>query len=140
MLKILEKKKTIVVRNRRVHMANERTFLAWIRTSIGVMAFGFVVERFALFIKQMSYLLGNSNIINVLPPSHGYSAIAGIFLVGLGALMNVLAFIGYKKVEKQIDEDTYQHSSKLNLLLTISVLAVGIFLLIYLIQSKLVSL
>jgi putative membrane protein len=36
------------VRNRRVHMANERTFLAWIRTSMAVMAFGFVVERFAI--------------------------------------------------------------------------------------------
>lgn len=34
------------------HMANERTFLAWIRTSIGIMAFGFVVEKFVLFIKQ----------------------------------------------------------------------------------------
>ena len=39
-------------------MANERTFLAWIRTSIGIMAFGFVVEKFALFLKQVSYLLG----------------------------------------------------------------------------------
>ena len=135
MLKILEKKKTINVRNRCVHMANERTFLAWIRTSIGIMAFGFVVERFALFIKQMSYLLGNSNIINVLPPSHGYSAIAGIFLVALGTLMSVLAFIRYKKVERQINEDTYHSSSLLNILLTSSVLAVGIFLVFYLVQS-----
>ncbi|MEK7197689.1 MAG: DUF202 domain-containing protein, partial [Nitrospirota bacterium] len=46
------------VRNRRVHMANERTFLAWIRTSIGIMAFGFVVERFSIFVKQVSYFLG----------------------------------------------------------------------------------
>jgi putative membrane protein len=29
-------------------MANERTFLAWIRTGIGIMAFGFVVEKFGL--------------------------------------------------------------------------------------------
>ena len=36
-------------------MANERTFLAWIRTSIGIMAFGFVVERFSIFVKQVSY-------------------------------------------------------------------------------------
>jgi len=36
-------------------MANERTFLAWIRTSIGIMAFGFVVEKFAFFVRQMSY-------------------------------------------------------------------------------------
>jgi uncharacterized membrane protein YidH (DUF202 family) len=32
-------------------VANERTFLAWIRTAIGIMAFGFVVEKFSLFLK-----------------------------------------------------------------------------------------
>jgi len=36
------------VKNRRVHMANERTFLAWIMTCIGIMAFGFVIEKFIL--------------------------------------------------------------------------------------------
>ena len=99
------------------------------------MAFGFVVEKFALFIKQMSLILGNANIENALPPSHGYSAIVGIFLVGLGTLMGLLAFVRYKKVERQIDEDTYQPSSMLDLLLTLSVLAVGIFLVVYLIHS-----
>lgn len=116
-------------------MANERTFLAWIRTSIGIMAFGFVVEKFALFMKQMSYVLGKSTLGETLPPSHGYSAILGIFLVGMGALMGLLAYIRYKKVEKQIDEDAWQPSSILDALLTLSVLAVGIFLVIYLIYS-----
>ena len=135
MSEITENKKSAGVRNRRVHMANERTFLAWIRTSIGIMAFGFVVEKFALFIKQMSLILGEANIEKALPPSHGYSAIVGIFLVGLGTLMSLLAFIRYKNVERQIDDDTYQLSSKLDLLLTLSVLAVGIFLVVYLIHS-----
>ena len=40
------------------HLANERTFLAWMRTSIGIMAFGFVVVKFSLFIKQISLILG----------------------------------------------------------------------------------
>lgn len=123
------------VSNRRVHMANERTFLAWIRTSVGIMAFGFVVEKFALFIKQLSYFLGNPNIAKIPPPSHGYSSILGIFLVGLGALMGVLAFIRYKKVEKQIDEDLYQPSLLLDMLLAAAILAVGVFLVIYLIHS-----
>jgi putative membrane protein len=127
--------KSARILNRRVHMANERTFLAWIRTSIGIMAFGFVVEKFALFIKQMSLILGKADIENASPPSHGYSAIVGIFLVGLGTLMVMLAFVRYKKVERQIDEDTYQPSSLLYILLTISVLAVGIFLVLYLIHS-----
>ena len=93
MSEVIEDKKSARVRDRRVHMANERTFLAWIRTSIGIMAFGFVVEKFSLFIKQVSYLLGKTNIDKTAYPSHGYSSIFGIFLVGLGALMGVLAFI-----------------------------------------------
>ncbi len=112
-------------------MANERTFLAWIRTSIGIMAFGFVVERFGLFIKQMAYFFGK----DVSMPSKGYSSFFGIFLIGLGALMGVLAFIRYKKVERQIDEDTYQPSLILDVLLTLSLLAIGLFLIIYLIHS-----
>jgi putative membrane protein len=39
-----------VIRNFTDHSANERTFLAWVRTAITVMAFGFLVERFDLFL------------------------------------------------------------------------------------------
>jgi len=135
MTEIIENNESAKVSNRRVHMANERTFLAWIRTSIGIMAFGFVVEKFALFLKQMSIILGKSNVEKALPPSHGYSAIVGIFLVGFGTLMVLLAFVRYKKVEKQIDTDTYESKSILDMLLFISILAVGIFLVMYLINS-----
>jgi putative membrane protein len=40
------------------YLANERTFLAWVRTSIALMGFGFVIVKFALFIRQISYVLG----------------------------------------------------------------------------------
>ena len=131
--------------NRRVHMANERTFLAWIRTSIGLMAFGFVVEKFALFVRQISYFLQHSagqaggaapaapEMPGYLKP--GYSSYLGVALVGLGVLMAMLALVRYKKVEKQIDEDSYQPSMILDMLLAISVLAIGVFLAIYLVHS-----
>ena len=137
MPEITEDNKSSKIRNRRVHMANERTFLAWIRTSIGIMAFGFVVEKFALFMKQLSYFFMKSGypINQPLSSSRGYSSILGIFLVGLGAVMGLLAFIRYKKVEKQIDDDAYQPSLILDILLAISILVVGIFLVIYLIHS-----
>lgn len=131
MPELTEERKVAKVKNRRVHMANERTFLAWIRTSIGIMAFGFVVEKFALFVRQFSYLLGKE----LVPPKQDYSSIFGVMLVATGALMGVLSFIRYKKVERQIDEDTYQPSLILDILLAISVLAIGIFLVIYLIHS-----
>jgi putative membrane protein len=119
------------IRNRRVHMANERTFLAWVRTSIAIMAFGFVVEKFSLFVKQMAYYLGKE----AAPPPQGYSSLVGIVLVGLGVVIGVLAFIRYKKVEHQIDDDTYKPSAILSVMLFLSVLAIGIFLVLYLIHS-----
>ncbi|NJD57696.1 MAG: DUF202 domain-containing protein [Nitrospirae bacterium] len=129
------------VRNRRVHMANERTFLAWIRTSIAIMAFGFVVEKFGLFLRQVSaYLMvseglhrGDAEKTAAFSP--GYSAVLGVVLVGFGAVMGLLAFIRYKKVERQIDNDTFQPSVILDLLLMISLLAVAVFLVLYLIHS-----
>jgi len=126
-------------------MANERTFLAWIRTSIGIMAFGFVVEKFALFVRQLSYFFLSSGLqgqqkipgplSEAVPLSRGYSSVFGIVLVGLGTLMGVLAFMRYKIVERQIDEDAYRPSVILNVLLAISVFSIGIFLIIYLIHS-----
>lgn len=43
-----------MIRNFTEHSANERTFLAWIRTGIAVIAFGFVVEKFNLFILALA--------------------------------------------------------------------------------------
>lgn len=135
----MEGKKSSRAQNRRVHMANERTFLAWIRTSIGVMAFGFVVEKFALFIRQMTwFLMKNSPEESIPPPVQagpGVSSVLGVLLIGLGAAMAFLAFIRYKKVEKQIDQDTYQPSLILDLLMAFSVVAIGIFLMIYLVHT-----
>jgi uncharacterized membrane protein YidH (DUF202 family) len=130
-----ENKPAAKVGNRRVHMANERTFLAWIRTSVSIMAFGFVVEKFALFVKQISIFLGKPAVHEAAPPSIGYSSIFGIVLVALGALMGVLAFIRYKKVEREIEEDTYKPSLILDIMITMSILAIGIFIVIYMIHS-----
>jgi uncharacterized membrane protein YidH (DUF202 family) len=136
--KISEETRIIRVRNRRVHMANERTFLSWIRTSIGIMAFGFVVEKFGIFMKQVSYFIGKEagqGISVGHAPSPGYSSVFGIILIGLGALMGLLAFVRYRKVECQIDADTYQPSLLLDILLALSLFAIGIFLIIYLIHN-----
>jgi putative membrane protein len=122
-------------RNRRVHMANERTFLAWIRTSLGIMAFGFVVERFALVLKQVSFFLGKSDAVTHLQTGHSHSLIFGILLVGIGVLISVLAFFRYKRVQRQIDEDSFNPSSGLDLLVTLSVVGTGLFLIGFLVRS-----
>jgi len=113
------------------HLANERTFLAWMRTSIGIMAFGFVVVKFSFFLKQISIILGKG-IVN---QSKGYSSVAGIILVIVGATTAVLSFIRYKKTERQLSAGSYQPSSLLMSFLTAFIFGVSIFLVIYLIKS-----
>jgi len=112
-------------------MANERTYLAWIRTSIAIMAFGFVVEKFSLFVKEVGYYVGKE----MAPPPPGYSSKIGILLVGLGVVIGGLAFIRYRVVEQQIDDDTYAPSPVLSVVLFASVLVIGVLLLAYLLQG-----
>lgn len=113
------------------HLANERTFLAWIRTSVGIMAFGFVVVKFSLFVKQISLILGKQEIV----PSKGYSGIVGIVLVGVGTVTAVLSYMRYKSSARQLNEGRYKHSSLLITVLTAFIFLVSVFLIVYLINS-----
>ena len=113
------------------HLANERTFLAWIRTSVGLMAFGFVVVKFSLFVRQVSSLLGKENLIQ----NRGYSAIVGIILVAVGMITSVLSYARYRKTKKQISEGNYNHSMILLTVITAFIFLVSVLLIVYLIQS-----
>ncbi|GAB3015271.1 DUF202 domain-containing protein [Niabella terrae] len=113
------------------HLANERTFLAWIRTAIGIMAFGFVVVKFSLFVKQLSLILGSP----VAAPSPGYSSAIGVLLVGAGTLTTLLAFLRYRGVTRQINQHQYRKSSLLVYLLTGFILLISIILIWYLTKS-----
>jgi putative membrane protein len=113
------------------HLANERTFLAWVRTSIGIMAFGFVVVKFTLFVKQLAFVLRTP----VPAPTHGYSSVMGVFLVAFGALTGLLSFVRYKRVESQLNDNDYKHSPFLTSLLALFIIIMGILLVVYLIHS-----
>ncbi|MDQ2719209.1 MAG: DUF202 domain-containing protein [Bacteroidota bacterium] len=113
------------------HLANERTFLAWIRTCIGIMAFGFVVVKFSLFVKQISVLLGKENVIQ----NRSYSVIVGIVLVAVGSITSILSYIRYRRTEKQLKESYYHHSSLLLTVLTAFIFLVSILLIAYLTKS-----
>jgi putative membrane protein len=121
----------IRTQNARDHLANERTLLAWIRTSIGIIAFGFVVVKFSLFIRQISFLLNKNAGI----PQHGFSSVIGIFLVAVGSIILVLSYVKYKQTEKQLSNKTFKYSSTLILSLTISIFIISILLVLYLIEN-----
>jgi putative membrane protein len=113
------------------HLANERTFLAWIRTGIGIMAFGFVVVKFSLFIKQLAVILGAKAEFQ----PKGYSSATGIILVAMGMVTIVFAFVRYKRTEKQLSEGNYRQSGFLIAFVSLVIICIGLFLLIYLVES-----
>lgn len=113
------------------HLANERTFLAWIRTSVGLMAFGFVVVKFSLFVRQISALVGKGSVVQ----NRGYSAIVGIVLVAVGVITAVLSYVRYLKTKKQINDGEYGNSTILITVITAFIFLVSVLLITYLIQS-----
>jgi putative membrane protein len=117
------------------HLANERTFLAWVRTGLGIMAFGFVVVKFSLFMKQIALVLGSRQIKDIAVPQHGYSSIMGIFLVAFGVIITLLAYMRYKRVEAQLLAQQFKHSSLLISILMTFIFISGILLVAYLIYS-----
>ena len=118
------------------HLANERTFLAWIRTSIGIMAFGFVVVRFSLFVKQLTTILDKDKLAAGAPgPEHsGHSAFIGIVLVASGLVTTVFAFVRFMRIRSQIESGEYRSSSPLIWLLTAFIFLVSVLLIVYLVQ------
>ncbi|MDY0343560.1 MAG: DUF202 domain-containing protein [Lentimicrobium sp.] len=114
----------------REHLANERTFLAWIRTSIALMGFGFVIVKFTLFLKQLSLLIEGSTL-----PSQGYSALVGVIMVAVGVVVALFAFIQYKINNKHLQDNYFAPRSVLSLLITFIMIVGGIILIIYLLTT-----
>lgn len=113
------------------HLANERTFLAWIRTAIGIMAFGFVVVKFSLFVRQLALMMGNPQVVS----HRRYSETVGIILVAAGLLTCILAFLRYRKTAKQITSGNYKHSAMLIIIVMGCIVLVGVLLIAYLIET-----
>lgn len=79
------------------HQANERTMLAWIRTGIALMAFGFAVARFGVFLRSIA-IAGH-----VVTNDHSLeSGTIGIAMVVLGTATHVVAIVRYVRVRDSI--------------------------------------
>ncbi|RFM25773.1 YidH family protein [Deminuibacter soli] len=116
------------------YLANERTFLAWIRTGIALMGFGFVIVKFALFVLQVTLALTNAP-VKVMPGVKTHSGAVGIAMIAIGAVVSILAYVRYVHTEKQLKSGEYTSSRWLPALVTVCIMVVAILLLVYLLHG-----
>jgi putative membrane protein len=111
------------------HSANERTYLAWIRTAVAVMAFGFLIEKFDLFVSYIGKAIGDEE--------HFQASLSaeivglGLFLVGI--IITITATIRFFMFKKAIEsnESMSYDVKKTKIFLSILMVALALFLFFY---------
>ena len=116
------------------HAANERTFLAWVRTAIAIMAFGFLVQKFDLFLQITAASLAAR------PATTGSQIvgdIAGLLLIVLGGVMMALAAVRFRKTALEIDAKELRPGpgTRLDITLVALLLLLGTILFVYLVYT-----
>ena len=106
----------------REHQANERTFLAWLRTSIALIGFGFAIARFTLFLHQLNIALTKQY-----SETHAWfnSENLGLTLVLFGILTIAMAAWRYNQVFWQIERSDYQPNRVMVWIMTGVVMCLG---------------
>ncbi|HEY6540422.1 MAG TPA: DUF202 domain-containing protein [Ktedonobacteraceae bacterium] len=110
------------------HLANQRTFLAWIRTGLATITFGFVVERFGLLLRELG--LKNASAASV--TTIHYSAIIGVALVILGVITMIIALVSFLQIRRSIDQENFRPHATFEIVLTVLASLIGLLLAIYL--------
>jgi len=111
------------------YLAAERTLLAWIRTGLAMMGFGFVVARFGLFLQQINLVARGAA-----PQSSGWSLWFGTALIALGCLMNVFAGWHHLKLVRALNhgDSSHVHSTTQAVAIAFILAVIGLAMAIYL--------
>ena len=106
----------------RDHLANERTYLAWMRSGISLVGFGVLIVRLRLLRPPLAPQ----------PPGMGWKLGLAFSIVGL--VMLGLASLHYFGVRKDIEDDSYEPPDRWVLLSTLVLLCLGAFVVLYIFQ------
>lgn len=115
------------------YLAAERTFLAWIRTGLALMGFGFVVARFGLFLEALR--LGPSNLqVRAYGPSFWF----GTALIALGVVVNLVSAWNHSRLVRELNSggSGYNRPSRLAMGVAFILAAVGLAMAIYVISVR----
>lgn len=111
------------------HLANERTFLAWIRSSISIIVFGFVVSKFGIALREFFLVQGHQ-----IKESND-SLIIGVVFMGIGIILALTSMIRYQITKRRIDMGCFQPANLMVILLGLFAAFFGMVLMIYLIVA-----
>jgi len=114
------------------YLANERTFLAWIRTCLAVIGLGFVVARFSFWLNELALSTGTHLTIR----QTGLSLPLGLGMIGLGGMLTILAAVQYQRVNRAIARGEVYSGQPLILLVTILLVVLAVILAGYLLVAS----
>jgi putative membrane protein len=117
----------------RDHLANERTFLAWVRTGVAGVVFGFAIGRFAIAVRQWMALQGQGHAM----PSTGLSVWFGTAAIIGGVLVCLTGLVRYRRTRDQIDSGNFRAAGFVVDLVGIVTALFGLTLAAYLIYIEL---
>ena len=111
------------------HLANERTFLAWIRTSISIIVFGFVVAKFGITLREFLRISGNA------AHESGTSLMIGLGFMMMGIFMALVSGYRYRTTMRQLDAGNFNPAGKIVTILAVLAALFGTILAAYLIYT-----
>src|SRR5919106_4877550 len=120
------------------YLANQRTFLSWVRTSIALIGLGFAIERFSLFLQQFRLIANPDTTGNAASATaHDYSALVGIGMIVVGTGLIVYALKNYLESNKTIASGKYMPKNAIVYTTSATIIGLGIIMIIFLIAQLL---
>ncbi len=114
----------------RDHLANERTFLAWVRTGAAIVIFGFAIGRFSIAMRQLTALQGHP------VRRAGISVWMGSGTIVAGVVLVLAGLVRYRKTRIQLDAGTFEPAGFVMDLITVLTVVFGLALAGYLIYTE----
>ncbi len=118
------------------HLSNERTYLAWIRTSLALIGMGFMLTRMGLLLEKLKARASTTR-----EPIYRWDGdpfvVFGIVILALGVALSGWSGWLYHRTRKALDSGTYEPAWRSVLALTVLLVAIGLGILGILLWSLL---
>lgn len=120
------------------YLANERTFLSWLRTSIALVGLGFIIARFGLFLREFNLLAGIEVGAAGQIAESSSSSFLGLSMVALGVALIIYALKNYLDTNKDIENGRYVPKSKIIYAAGIALAIFGAVMVVYLLTVSII--